>query len=136
MKLGKYIHERIILGQIKSGVKGHVTEVKCTHVLKNVGNSRKTSSIVTKLVHMNLTWSPRKEFDDERFATDPRSRSEVKQKRCMCIHDNSRKTSSIVTKLIHMNLTWSRTTEFEDDYFPTDPRSRLQRSNVQNIYVR
>ena len=108
MKLRKYIYEYIKKKNFESnyiwvkgqGHRGQIAVFECEH-----DNSRKTSSIVTKLVHMNLTWSPTKEFDDERFATDPRSRSEVNQKRCMCIHDNSRKTSSIVTKLVHMNLT-------------------------------
>ena len=33
-----------------------------------------TSLIVTKLVHMNLTWNRNKEFEDKSFATDSRSR--------------------------------------------------------------
>ena len=38
-------------------------------------DSRKTSSIVTKLIHMNLNYNWTKEFEDERFVTDLRSRS-------------------------------------------------------------
>ena len=75
MKLGTYIYEQV--RKINFG-SNYIWDQRLRSQRSNVcehDNSRKTLSIVTKPIHVNLNWNRTKEFEDELLTTDPRSRS-------------------------------------------------------------